>query len=69
MRIELGLEYNPIKDQLLKQGAKINENKVIEADTMLNYINRLRMEQIIDNKCAKKAYKNLGDYISKNCIK
>lgn len=68
MRIELGLEYNPIKDQLLNQGAKINEEKVAEADTMLNYINHLRLEQIIDTKCAKKAYKNLGDYIGRNCI-
>jgi len=69
MRIELGLEYNPIKDQLLNQGAKIDEEKVTQADTMLNYINHLRLEQIVDNKCAKKAYKNLGDYISRNCIK
>lgn len=68
MKIELGLEYNPIKDQLLKQGAKINEEKVTQADTILNYINHLRLERIIDNKCAKKAYKNLGDYIGKNCI-
>ncbi|OPY20692.1 MAG: hypothetical protein A4E24_01026 [Methanomethylovorans sp. PtaU1.Bin093] len=69
MRIELGLDYNPIRDQLLKQGAKINEEKVTLADTMLNYINHLRLEQIIDNKCAKKAYKNLGDYINRNCVK
>ncbi len=69
MRIELGLEYNPIKDQLLKQGAKIDEKRVTEADTMLSYINHLRLEQIIDNKCAKKAYNSLGDFISKNCIK
>lgn len=28
MKIELRLECNPIKDQLLKQGAKINEEKL-----------------------------------------
>lgn len=63
VKISLSLEYNPISKQLEEQKIKFNPIKMKRVEDLYDMVNTLRIEQILDNKMATKAYKTLKPLI------